>query len=349
MGSAQQASFPISEARIIYPAFPPEKKSKPKSLIVLALSLFGGIGLGAGLGLFRDLMDRVFRTPNQLEAALGLACLSVVPRLQLDQSSKPQRDHVSSDQEAKARVLSTSSASHWAVVNMPLSRFSESIRSIKLGIDLNLTQSSNKVIGITSSLPNEGKSTIAASLAQLIGQAGKSVVIVDCDLRNPSLSKAFAPNAKIGLLEVVFGTQSFDDVVWKEPKTNLLFLPVVKHRPLLHSSEILTTEQMRKFFEKLRSSYDYVIVDLPPMTPIVDVRASSALVDCFVFVVEWGRTKIDVVKHAMHTAPNVYENIVGTVLNKTDFKGMASYDAYRSDYYSESHYIHYGLTDGEEA
>jgi Mrp family chromosome partitioning ATPase len=106
---------------------------------------------------------------------------------------------------------------------------------------------------------------------------------------------------------------------------------------------------MRKFFEKLRSSYDYVIVDLPPMTPIVDVRASSALVDCFVFVVEWGRTKIDVVKHAMHTAPNVYENIVGTVLNKTDFKGMASYDAYRSDYYSESHYIHYGLTDGEEA
>jgi succinoglycan biosynthesis transport protein ExoP len=348
MGSAQQESFPISEARVIYPAFPPQKKSKPKTLIVLALSLFGGIGLGTGLGLLRDLMDRVFRTPNQLEAALGLPCLAVVPRLEFDKSANPQRSHASTDQEARARTLSTASAPHWAVVNMPLSRFAEAIRSIRLGIDLNLTRNPNKVIGITSSLPSEGKSTIAASLAQLIGQSGKSVVIVDCDLRNPSLSKALAPNAKIGLLDVIFGTHSFDDAVWKDPKTNLLFLPVVKHRHVLHSSEILTTEQMRKLFEKLRSGYDYVIVDLPPMTPIVDVRASSDLVDCFVFVVEWGRTKIDVVKHALHTAPNVFENVVGTVLNKTDFKGMASYDAYRSDYYSESHYTHYGLNDGQE-
>ena len=86
---------------------------------------------------------------------------------------------------------------------MPLSRFAESIRSIKLGIELSALQSPNKVIGVTSSLPHEGKSTIAASLAQIIAQAGKSVILIDCDLRNPSLSRALAPNAASGLLEVI--------------------------------------------------------------------------------------------------------------------------------------------------
>ena len=74
---------------------------------------------------------------------------------------------------------------YWAATAMPLSRFAESIRSMKLAIDLNPTNTSNKIIGITSALPNEGKSTIAASLAQLIAHAGKQVIIVDCDLRNP--------------------------------------------------------------------------------------------------------------------------------------------------------------------
>ncbi|GEC16801.1 hypothetical protein NWI01_26930 [Nitrobacter winogradskyi] len=108
---------------------------------------------------------------------------------------------------------------------------------------------------------------------------------------------------------------------------------------------MLSADPMHLLVERLCSVYDYVIIDLPPLAPIVDARASSAVVDCFIYVVEWGRTKIDVVKHALHTAPNVYENIVGTVLNKTDIKEMASYNGSRSDYYSESHYEHYGVGD----
>lgn len=341
MGSTQQQSFPISEARVIYAASPPLKKSKPKTLIVFALSLFGGIGLGSGLAFARDLMDRVFRTPTQLEETLGLPCLSVVPELHL----APATSHTL--QDPNLRVLSKSPSLHWAVVNRPLSRFAESIRSIKLGIDLSRGQASNKVIGITSTQPHEGKSTIAACLAQLIGQSGKSVIIVDCDLRNPSLSKALAPSAKVGLIEVLLGTQAIEDALWTDTETSLVFLPAVKNRTLLHSSEMLAADPMRILVEKLRSIYDYVIVDLPPLTPIVDARASSTLVDSFVYVVEWGRTKIDVVKHALHTAPNVYENVIGTVLNKTDIKEMASYDGSRSDYYSESYYSHYGLTDAQ--
>lgn len=350
-GAAQQESFPISEARVIYPAFPPDQKSKPKTILILGLALCGGIGLGAGLGLLREMMDRVFRTPGQIETTLGLPCLSVVPLLQAanrktNKGNESARSQAGPPKDRElSRTISTDSASHWGVINMPLSRFAESIRSIKLGIDLRALQSSNKVIGVTSSLPHEGKSTLSVSLAQLIAQAGKTVVLIDCDLRNPSLSNALAPHATFGLLEVISGINSIDDCVWKEPKTNLEFLPAVKSHPLLHSSEILMTEQMRRLFERLRSTYDYVIVDLPPLSPIVDVRATAPLVDCFVLVVEWAKTKIDVVQHALHTAPNVYENLVGVVLNKADIKAMARYDSYTSDYYNEDHYLHYGLTD----
>jgi polysaccharide biosynthesis transport protein len=350
MGSAQQESFPISEARVIYPAFPPDTKSKPKTILILALALFGGIGLGGGLGLVREMMDRVFRTSGQVEAELGLPCLAVVPMLQATTGTSkaaepaPSRANSPNDQEV-ARTVSTASASHWGVVNMPLSRFAESIRSIKLGIELRALQGANKVIGVTSSLPHEGKSTIAASLAQIIAQAGKSVILIDCDLRNPSLSRVLAPNAKTGLIEVIANIHPIDETIWKEPKTNMAFLPAVKRLPLLHTSEILMTEQMRTLFEHLRSTYDYVIVDLPPLSPIVDVRATARLVDCFVLVVEWAKTKIDVVQHALHTAPNVYENLVGVALNKTDIKSLARYDYYTSDYYNDDHYLHYGFTE----
>jgi Mrp family chromosome partitioning ATPase len=102
---------------------------------------------------------------------------------------------------------------------------------------------------------------------------------------------------------------------------------------------------MRGLFDRLRGTYDYVIVDLPPLAPLVDVRVTSPYIDCFVLVVEWGRTKIDVVQHALHTAPNIYECMIGAVLNKTDIKAMTHYDANRSDYYSDKHYVRYGISE----
>jgi len=346
MGSVQQESFPSSEARLIYPAAPPQSKSKPKSVLILALGIFGGLGLGVALGLLRDSMDRVFRTSAQIETALRLPCLSLVPLLHTPKRKKATADDPrEADQDPRQRTLSIRSGIYWAVLGMPLSRFAESIRSIKLAIDLNPTKTSNKVVGITSSLPNEGKSTIAASLAQLIGHTGKKVIVVDCDLRNPSLSANLTPNATAGIVEVISGARSLEETIWKDPRSNLVFLPAVKKGPLLHTSEILSADLTKELFDKLRASFDYIIVDLPPLTPVVDVRATTPLIDCFVLVVEWGRTKIEVVQHALHTAPNVYETLIGTVLNKTDIKAMRRYDNYRSDYYNNEHYIRYGFAD----
>jgi exopolysaccharide transport family protein len=342
MGSVQQETFPISETRVIAAASPPQTKSKPKTIVVLALGIVGGLGLGLGLGLLRDLMDRVFRTSAQIESVLELPCLSMVPLLSGRKQSANSSNQADNDLR---RTVSARSAVHNTVVNVPLSRFAESIRSIKLAVDLSPGKSANQIIGITSALPNEGKTTIAASLAQLIAHTGKKVIIVDCDLRNPSLTASFAPNAAAGVVEVIDGKRSLDETVWRDPKTNLVFLPAVRRETLFHTSEVLSAEATRDLFERLRVMYDYVVVDLPPLVPLVDVRVTSPLIDCFIMVVEWGRTKVDVAQYALHTAPSIHENLIGVVLNKTDLKSMNRYDAQRSDYYSKSHYARYGLSD----
>lgn len=343
MGAVQQESLPITEARVISPAAAPQQKSKPKTALVLALGVFGGLTLGASLGFLRDIMDRVFRTPAQIEAMLQMPCLSLVPLLKNTGKMtlrKPEQAVATDGQ----RTIVRQSGVFWTVTESPLSRFAESIRSIKLAIDLNVTTPSNKVIGITSSLPNEGKSTIAASLGLLMAHAGARVIVLDCDLRNPSLSQHLAPDAQAGMIEVVSGLSSLDEAVWKDPKTELAFLPTVKKKPIFHTSEILTAETTKQLFEKLRSSYDYVVVDLPPLAPVIDVRATPPLVDCFILAVEWATTRTDVVQHALHTAPSLHKALIGAVLSKTDMQAIKRYDHYHNEYYNSEHYGRYGFT-----
>jgi len=188
--------------------------------LILALGLLGGIALGTALGFLRDIMDRVFRTSAQIEATLQLPCLSIVPLLKDTGQKKPSPDAtVQADKEFSQRTICRRSGMYWVASTLPLSRFAESIRSIKLAIDLNPTKTSNKIVGITSALPNEGKSTITASLAQLIAHAGKRVIVVDCDLRNPSLSNNLAPGATAGIIDVLSGARSLEETVWRDPKT----------------------------------------------------------------------------------------------------------------------------------
>jgi exopolysaccharide transport family protein len=343
MGSVQQETFPIPDARVMYAAVPPTSKSKPKSTLIMILGLLAGAGMGAGLGLLKDALDGVFRTPTQMEAALGLPCLALVPSIR---STRMKSIHGSreSDPNPKLRTVATGATFQRAITVQSSSRYAEAIRSIKFAIDLNLTQASNQVIGITSALPNEGKTTIAGSLAQLIAQCGKSVVIVDCDLRNPSLTSRLAASATAGIVEIVNGVRTIEETIWRDPTTNLSVLPAAGKGPTSHTSEILSDASMRSLFDRLRSRYDYIIVDLPPLAPLIDVRSTTAFVDCYVLVVEWGVTKMDVVQHALHTAPNIREYLLGAVLNKTDIKAMTRYHGSCRDYYRDDHYVRYGVS-----
>ena len=102
---------------------------------------------------------------------------------------------------------------------------------------------------------------------------------------------------------------------------------------------------MKKLFDHLRSAYDYIIVDLPPLAPVVDVRSTVNIIDSYIYVIEWGRTKIDVVEHNLSIASGVYDRMLGVVLNKADTSVLGRYEGYNSNYYHRKYYARYGYTD----
>lgn len=231
------------------------------------------------------------------------------------------------------------------IVNEPFSRAAESIRSIRMAVELSGIDSvSQKVIGLTSTLPHEGKTTISSALAAMLAKSGVKTLLVDGDLRNPSLTSLLAPGAKTGLLEVILGSASLDDVILTDAATGLDFLPTVVESKLAHTSDILLSEAMERLFEVLRKRYDQIVLDLSPVAPIVDVRGTGKLVDSYVLVVEWARTKVDVVERAMAEMPVFQHKLIGVVLNKVDIKTMARYGAGEGDYYYNRHYHRYGYT-----
>jgi capsular exopolysaccharide synthesis family protein len=314
----------------------------------MALSMFGGLMLGAGIGLLRDQFDRAFRTSRQIEDELHLDCLSIIPDVR-ENTAKPFRIGWNGSKGQRNQVSTNNALSYAA--HSPFSRFAESVRAIKVAVDIEAAKTgiTQKVIGICSSLPNEGKSTVAANLAQLIAKGGARTVLVDCDLRNPSLSHILAPNAPVGLLEVLVGRATLEQALRKSSKGNLGFIPIVSEARLADTSEIFQSEQMRRFFDVLKQRFEYIIVDLPPLAPVVDVRVTSHLIDFYILVVEWGRTKSDVAQQALTSARGVYEQTLGVVLNKADMQTFGRYQGDTSDYYSDRHYGRDAYTPREHA
>ena len=342
----QQQSLPMTDnnARIITRATPPQGRFSPKALPTLAVATIGGLALGFGLALLREISDHVFRTARQVEAQLRTECLALIPLIKPDPEVPSLRVKPHLD-VATSRIIRQNDGLLRYVIDSPLSRFAESIRAVKVGIDLGNVAKSNKVIGITSSLPNEGKSAISASLAQLCTPGGARVILIDCDLRQPSLSQKLAPKATKGLIDVLTGSSDVEDVVWTDPSTHLSFLPVVAKSRLTHTGEILASDAMKHLFDQLRARYDYVIADLSPLAPVIDVRSTTRLIDSYLFVIEWGKTRIGVVEHALSAANEVYENLLGVVLNKVDIKLLSRYDSDRGEYYYNPLYSRYGYTD----
>ena len=296
---------------------------------------------GIGIGTMRQMSDRVFRTPDQVEAALHTECISIVPHVK---RRKPGFAFVPGRASAFSRR-----GIMWDTVDAPFARYAEAIRAVKFAVDSNGVATSSKVIGVTSSLPNEGKSTIAGSLALLAADAGAKVILVDCDLRNPQLSNKLAPDAKFGLLNVIAGDKSLEQAVITDASTGLEFLPTglsskgrAHFKDRANSNEILSCEGLRKVFEQFREKYQYIVVDLSPIAPIVDVRSTTRFIDSYVLAIEWGCTKVNLVQHALRQASDVYAKLIGVVLNKTPIASLGQYQGHLSDYYNGRKFKQYG-------
>jgi succinoglycan biosynthesis transport protein ExoP len=347
MEAIQQESFPITEARVISVATPPLHKSGPITAFVLTIAGSLGLILSFGAATVREAIDRVFRSGRQVEEILGINCLAVLPSmaevkiamLSQDQdplAMPPSRGAAATlDSQLKGKLLRR-------VVEEPLSAFAEAFRSVKVAADINKSLKGQNVIGVTSTVPREGKSTVSSNFAELIAHAGARVILVDGDLRNPTLTRAMAPDAKIGLLEVLGGKVSWRNAAILDEETQLKMLPAVLETRLVHTNEILASDAFKRLIDELRHEHDYVVIDLPPLAPVVDVRATTNVVDTYLFVIEWGRTHMNIVQHQLASAPEVNDRLLGAVLNKANVGVLARYEYYYGRYYYKRYYGRYG-------
>ena len=338
--AVQRQTFPTTEARQISAAS--VSKTSPKTAQVWMVTMITGGLIGVGLGALREIMDRRFRTREQVQSILATECLALVPLL-ADNSRKRifsswkaltlesrREQQLGVARRMAPRNICSIPKIMQTVIDAPSCPYVEAIRSIKLTIDLN-SQANAKIIGLTSCLPSEGKSTLAVAMATLIAQSGARVILVDCDLRHSSISRLLAPDASAGFLDVVAGTVDLADVAWTDPTTQMTFLPVGASVP--NATEILASKASKSLFDTLQIKYDYVVVDLAPLVASMDVRATAGLIDSYLLVIEWGATTIEAVQYALRNAPGVHANIVGAVLNKVDMAVMSRYDSYGADYY----------------
>ena len=334
--SLQQIASPIAEASVITPASPLIQKDFKKIYKTAALFPALGLALGLGVAVLREMIaGRVFLTSRSVQSHLRIPCIGLLPKV----SSRKRKGWLAKKAQSNTAPRSLVRGDRgisWTAIDHPLSRFSEGVRSIKLAIDLENRSRSSKVIGLTSATPDEGKSTVALALGQLIARNGASVVVVDCDLRNPSLTRSVAPSAASGIAELAFGGTSLEDVIWRDLSTQMAFVPAIPHAGPPDPPSILSSPELKRVFDELRKQYEFVVVDLSPLGGVIDVCATTELIDAYVLVIEWGHTTVDAVQHTLRAAPNVAESILGAVLNKADIKSLASYDPYLTNYYFEN-------------
>jgi succinoglycan biosynthesis transport protein ExoP len=306
--SLQQESFPVTEARIISEAAVPQETSGPKKSLVLALCTMLGLAFGTGLGALQEFRDRFFRTGEQVAEETGMPFLGMVPLIE------------------DGRSVTSYAVDH------PLSLFAETLRSAKISADLSLGREKPKIIGITSVLPGEGKSTVAINFARLLASQKARTLLIDADLRNPSLTRTVASHAKAGLAEFVIDKVPLQDLLLFEERTRLAMLPAVLRRDVPLTSELLASAEMLGLLEEARGAFDYIILDLPPLAPVVDVRAITPQVDGFACVVEWGKTPRAVVQAKLEADPPLAKKCLGIMLNKVDLDRMKLYGSEGATY-----------------
>jgi exopolysaccharide transport family protein len=322
--SVQQQSFPSTEARLVTIASAPNSPSSPKVGLTIALAFLCGLGLGVMSAFAREQMNRQIHTRAELESLLGTSCLAVLPTFA---QKRPVllRKGATKDSGGVFRLISEAA---------PFSATAEALRYIKVAIDLH--PAGGKVIGIVSALPGEGKTTVAAGFGAFIARNGGRTLLIDADLRNPSLTRTLGYREAPGLIDMVAAKSSFDDLVINDSKHRFDFLPASTRIKPSNSSDILNSPAIKQMLKTAKNEYDYVLIDLPPILPVVDVKAAAHLFDAFVLVVQWGSTSTDEIVKAVSSSPTLSERLLGAVLNKADEEIMRRFEGY-----SDRHYNYY--------
>jgi succinoglycan biosynthesis transport protein ExoP len=226
------------------------------------------------------------------------------------------------------------------VLDAPYSRFTETLRNLKALINTAQLVRGAKVIGVVSSVPKEGKTTIAANLAALIAaSSGARTLIIDSDLHLRLLTAALSPDAREGLIEAINDPSRLPALVSKRPRSGLDVLPCPISTRIPNAADLLGSPKMEQLLAAARNSYDYIIVEIAPIMSVADIKMIERFIDGFILVVEWGQTKRSVVLEALSEVPPVRDRLIGIVLNKADPLELQRIESYKGDkfrdYYQE--------------
>ena len=315
----EQSTFEARESRVINPATPPLKAAYPQKTLILFVAATLGILLGTVGAMAIESLNVGFTTHSQVEALLQLPVLSSINRMNAGELT----------------VNGEKLPLHEFIVVKPLSRLSEAVRSLRTGVRMSDVDHPPKVIQMTSAIPNEGKTTLALSLAASTAAGGARVVLIDGDLRNPSTSRAIGASKEVGLVDILVGNASPEQVIISNGKNrpDIIAAGTRTQNP----PDLLGSERMRVLIDWLREHYDLVVIDTPPVGPVVDAVIVSDLVDKIVFVVRWSETARQMVSQCINRL-SAKRRVAGIVFNLVDEQKAEKYGKYAYSYYYRNRY-----------
>jgi exopolysaccharide transport family protein len=343
--TAAQESLEMPDSRIVASAGVPIQPSAPKKKLILGFALLLGLGGGSIAAFLIDYLDRRIKTLEQAEAISGAPALAAVPLIgarEIARRAQRGRKELAKYNPRAARLLPPALQAPLAryALDEPGTFFAEAIRTVRLSIQRTQRFEPIKTILVTSALDGEGKTTLAANLAVSLASLGIKTLLIDGDLRNPELTRSLCPNADAGLLQVATGQIPLEQVLLHDRSTGLSILPSPAMKDHDTITELMFSQQMSDLLDHLRQHFELIIIDSPPLVPLVDGRALAELSDRIILALAWDQTPEDVVAHTIDLLSPVYDRLLGTVLTRVDLRRLRFYDYYRSSAYLKP----YGVT-----
>jgi len=333
-----QESLEMPDSRIVTKASIPIRPSSPKTMLILGLAMMLGLGAGSVLAFLADYLDGRIKTLEQAEGIAGVPALAAVPLIgarELARLARRGRRELGRYDPKATGLLP-------AALQPPLTRyaidepgtfFAEAIRAVRLALQRTMRSQPVKVVQVTSALDSEGKTTLAINLAQSLAMLGIRTLLIDGDLRNPQVTRALCPRADAGLLEVAIGQTAPERAILVDPSTGLSILPSTPIKEVEYITELMFSDRMVDVLDYFRHRYELIVIDSPPLVPLVDGRALAELADRIILALAWDQTPGEVLSHAMDLLSPVRDRVMGTVLTRVDLSRLQFYDYYRSSAY----------------
>lgn len=316
--------------RIIDEAIEPSTPTKPNKKLNLALGLVLGLGLGVGITFLKEYFDNTIKSHEELEN-IGFNILANIPKIEMSRVEQKLENKLSKLGPIEGKRIEARLITHLD----PKSPVSEAYRTLRTNLQFSKVEGNIKTMLITSSGPKEGKSTTSANLAIAIAQSGKKVVLIDADLRRPVVHSIFGLDKADGVTNYLMNDISYSKMIKKTIIDNLSIVSSGILPP--NPSELISSKRMEELIERLKTDFDMVLFDTPPVIAVTDAAILSTKVDGALLVVSAGQTNIDAVIRAKALLDNVNARLLGALLNSVEIGGMYGtyYYYYYHNYYSK--------------